>query len=185
MSRLGEAYAALTGSWLLARRQRGGLAYFNASREGFLHSFWAVALVAPAQLGLEVLGGLFATEAGWLRPLVVVVIALVVDAVAFPLVMATVSTELGRAERWVLFVVAYNWSGLLRMALFLPLALATMLAPGLHPLLGMAMILLLIYQAYVAHVALDVPPLTAAGIVLLDVLLDAVVALVTQHLLGA
>jgi hypothetical protein len=185
MSTVGEAYAALTGSWLLARRQPGGLAYFNASREGFINSFWAVALVAPAQLGLEALGGLFATEAGWLRPLVVIVIAFVIDAVAFPLVMATVSSELGRSHRWVLFVVAYNWSGVLRMALFLPIAVATMLVPALHPLLGGVMILLLVYQAYVAHVALEVSPITAAGIILLDVLLDAVVALATQHLLGA
>lgn len=182
--RPGEAWAALTGSWLLARRQPGGLAYFNASREGFVNSFWAVALIAPAQLGLDVLGGLFSSGPDWLLPLAVVVIALVVDAVAFPLVMAAVSSELGRGHRWVLFVVAYNWSGVLRMAVFLPAALAAMLVPALEPLAGGVMIVLLIYQAYVAHVALDVPPLTAAGIVLLDVLLDAAVALASQALLG-
>ena len=186
MSSVGEAYAALSGCWMLARRKPAGLAYFNASREGFITSFWAVALVAPAQLGLEALGGLFATGAGWLVlvPLTVIVIAFVIDAVAFPLAVAGVSAELGRGHRWVLFVVAYNWSGVLRMAVFLPVALATMLVPALHPLLGGVMILLLVYQAYIAHVALDVTPLTAAGIVLLGVLIDAVVALVAQHLIG-
>ncbi len=182
--RFGEAYAALLGSWLLARRQPGGLAYFNATREGFVNSFWAVAVVAPAQLLMEVLGGLFATGAGWLQPLAVVLIAFVVDAVAFPLLMATVSSELGRGHRWVLFVVAYNWSGVLRIAVFLPIALATMLVPALHPLLGAVMILLLIYQVYVAHVALEVSPMAAIGVVLLDVVVDVVVATVAQHLIG-
>ncbi len=178
----GEALAALTGSWLLARRQPAGLAFFNDSRAGFVRSFWAVALAAPFELGLQALVGDFALGADLLRALIVLAVALVADAVAFPLLMAPITTELGCGDRWVLFVVAYNWSGLLRIAIFTPVALLTLLVPALHPLLITVMVLLLAYQAYVAHVSLAVSPLTAGGTVLLAVLVDTVIGLVAARL---
>ncbi len=178
----GEALAALTGSWMLARRQPAGLAFFNDSRDGFVHSFWAVAVAAPFELGLQALVGDFAIGPDLLRAAIVLAVALVVDAVAFPLLMAPITTELGRGHRWVLFVVAYNWSGLLRIALFVPVALLTLLVPALNPLLVGVMVLLLVYQAYIAHVTLEVSPLTAGGTVLLAVLVDTVIGLAAARL---
>ena len=117
-------------------------------------------------------------------PLVVLSISYVVGATAFPVAMASVTAELGRGDRWLRFVVAYNWSSALRAGIFLPAALLTMVAPPLHPLLGGVTIMLLIYQAYVVRVVLAVSPIMAGGIVLLDVLLDGVIGLAARYLMG-
>lgn len=179
-----EIAAGLTGAWQLARRQPQGLDFFDRTPRGFFRSFWAAALALPAALALDVFDGVFSGPAGLLLPLVVQVIAAVIDAVAFPLAMATVTRELGRAERYVTFVVAYNWSSLLRMMAFFAVALLTHVAPQAHVLLLAVLVLLLIYEAYVVHVALDVPPPVAAAVVLLDVLIDALVGMSAHGLMG-
>jgi hypothetical protein len=53
-------------------------------------------------------------------------------------------------------------------------------------MLGMlvATALLLIYQAYIAHVALEVPGPVAAGLVLLDMLLGGVVQMAADAIAG-
>lgn len=179
-----EAAASLYGAWLLARRRPEGLVYFNDSANGFVHSFWAIFVASLLDLVLEVAGGVFSGPNGVALPLVVMAISYVVGATAFPVAMASVTTELGRGDRWLRFVVAYNWSAALRAFIFFPAALLAMAVPPLHPILGAITIMLLIYQAYVVRVVLAVSPLMAGGIVLLDVLLDGVIGLMARFLMG-
>ena len=70
------------------------------------------------------------------------------------------------------------------MAVFLPVALAVYLVPGLAPLNAIAAMLLLVYQAYIAHVALAVKPGTAGMLVLLDLLIGALIQMSAEHLIG-
>jgi hypothetical protein len=179
-----EASAGLYGAWLLAKRQPEGLMFFNDSREGFVRSFWALVVASIFDLVLEAVGGVFSGPNGVALPLVVMLISYVVGATAFPVAMASVTTELGRGDRWLRFIVAYNWSAVLRAGLFLPAALLVIAAPALHPLLAGVTIALLIYQTYVTHVALAVSPMLAGAIVLLDVLLDGAIGLVARYLMG-
>lgn len=170
------------GAWQLAKRDPRGLVWFDSTAEGFWHSFWGPALVVPGYLVLRVLDGSFSEEL--IRPFLVEMIAYVIGCVAFPLALSHISEGLGRAQLYQRYVVAYNWSAVIQMAVLLPVALAVYLVPGLAPLNAIAAMLLLVYQAYIAHAALAVKPGTAGMLVLLDLLIGALIQMSAEHLIG-
>ena len=184
MIRLAEILGGLMGAWRLARRDRSGLACFDISLQGFWKSFWALALVAPAAMLLDGIGGAFDSPRGLVAATAIQLISTVIDAVAFPLVLAGLTERMGCGRHYIRFVVANNWASLLRMAIFFPVALLAEFNPAFQPVVAGVMIVLLVYEAYIAHVALEVNAATAAGIVLLDILLDTLVAVVSKGMLG-
>lgn len=177
MIRAAEMMAGLTGAWLLARRDPRGIAFFDDSAEGVYHSFWAYALLYPGVILLHAVNGVFSGEAGVLYPLLVKTASFVFGAAAFPLVMATVADGFERAPLYPRFIVAYNWSSVVQLAVFLPAGLVSALMPvhGTAMLALSVTLVLLVYQAYVTHVVLQIKPAQAAAVVLLDVLLTAVI----------
>ena len=179
-----ELNAGLTGAWRLARRDRGGMACFDLSPHGFWMSFWALALAAPADILLDGLSGAFAGPRGVAAGLTIQVIAAIVDAVAFPLVMAGVAERMGRGDHYIRFIVANNWAALLRMGLLFPVALLAQFNPAFAAAMAGMMIVLMVYEAYIAHVALEIGIAAAAGIVVLDLMLDTIVAIVSKAMLG-
>jgi hypothetical protein len=183
MITLGEMSRGVYGAWRLARRDPAGLAFIDASERGFWHSFWAAALVAPAYFALGVLDGDYQGEA--LRPLLVQGIAYVIGWVAFPLAMVHISDGLGRGGAFFRYMTAYNWSAVVQMAVYLPMAVIAHLAPtgGLGVFTLAITLLLLFYQVYIAHIALAVPPLTAAGIVVFDMMLGGMVQMTAERLM--
>jgi len=181
----GEVASGVYGAWLLARRRPEGLNWFNATPIGYWHSFWAALLVAPAFLVLELITGGFG-EAPGLRHVAVQVISYVIDWTAFPLLMVFIADTLNRGQHYMRYIVAYNWSAVVQMAILLPAAVMAVLFPSAPTLLlvqGIT-IVLLVYRAYIAHVALEVNFGTSAGIVLLDVLLSGLVDTVGNRLTG-
>jgi hypothetical protein len=184
MITLVEAYCGLRGAWMLARRQPAGVGLFDASPDGYWKSFWAAAFVAPAFIILDWLAGNF-DEAGW-AVFLVKSIAYVIDWTAFPLVMVYISDSLGRWPAYTRYIVAYNWSAVVQIAVLFPAALLAILIPSgpTAMLAQMLSLIMLIYRAYVAHVALNVALPTAAGIVLMDVLLGGLLKTVAERLGG-
>ena len=126
-------------------------------------------------------------ESELLRPLAVELIAYVIGCVAFPLAMSHISEGMERSHLYFRYIVAYNWSQVIQMAVILPVGLLIHLAPGQGmAMLNMAMtIVVLVYQAYVAHQALDVKPSTAGLLVLLDLSLGALIQMIAMRLMGA
>lgn len=182
-----EIAAGITAAWRLARRDPDALAWIDATPRGFGHSFFAAVIVLPAVLLLEVLDGTFTLDGREpLRTLAVELIAYVIQWTAFPLAMSSIADGLGRGGNYLRYIVVYNWSAVVQMALFVPVAATAALFPGggIMLVMVMATALLLIYQAYIAHVALDVPAPTAAGLVLLDMLLGAVVQMAAGYVAG-
>ncbi|MGE5506110.1 MAG: hypothetical protein ACM31L_16940 [Actinomycetota bacterium] len=176
--------AGVYGAWRLARRDPSGLAWIDGSVQGFWTSFWAAALVAPGFFALQALAGSF--DDGLARPLLVQLIGYVIGWTAFPLAMAHISEGLGKWGNYTRYIAAYNWSAVVQMGAFLPVAVLAHLFPGSGTaMLDMSVtVVLLVYQAYVAHVALGVGPGTAAGIVVLDVLMGGLVQMATDRLIG-
>lgn len=180
----GDVFAGVFGAWRLARRDPTGLIWFDSSPRGFVNSFWAPALILPGFLVLRALDGSF--EEDLLRPLAVELIAYLIGCVAFPLAMSHISEGLERSHLYFRYIVAYNWSQVIQMAVILPVGLLIHLAPGPGmALLNLAMtVVVLVYQAYVAHQALDVKPSAAGLLVLLDLSIGALVQMVAARLLG-
>lgn len=183
----GEIAAGVTAAWRLARRDPDALAWIDATPRGFWHSFVAAALVLPAVLALEVLDGTFAQDGrDSLHTLAVELIAYVIQWTVFPLAMSTIADGLGRGHHYIRYIVVYNWSAVLQMALFVPVAVMATVFPGGGIMLAMVITtaMLLIYQAYIAHVALEVPAPAAAGLVLLDMLLGGLVQMTADRVAG-
>jgi hypothetical protein len=183
-----EVSTALHGAWLLARLDRRGMGYFDRSEAGFWKSFTAAVLVFPAFL---ILLGLRIEDAEWsssgvVRILLVETIGYVVAWTAFPLMMLPVTRFLGRENRWLEFIIAYNWSQVLQYALFL---LATILAgSGAFPsslatgIASAATVAVLLYEWFVARAALDTGAAGATMIVLVDLVLGVLITRVADGL---
>ncbi len=183
-----EVSTALHGAWLLAWLDRRGMGYFDRSEAGFWKSFTAAVLVFPAFL---ILLGLRIEDAEWsssgvVRILLVETIGYVVAWTAFPLMMLPVTRFLGRENRWLEFIIAYNWSQVLQYALFL---LATILAgSGAFPaslatgIASAATVAVLLYEWFVARVALDTGAAGATMIVLVDLVLGVLITRVADGL---
>jgi hypothetical protein len=182
-----EVRLALVGALRLARGDRGGLSCFDRSADGFWRSFRAAAIAYPLYLMLL---SMRITVAEWERSgglLIVTVetIAYVMAWVAFPLIMLTVTRRIGRAQRFFDFMVPYNWSQVPQSALFVLVGLESesgVLPAG--PAQGIeiaAAVAVLVYEWFIARVALDATASTAALVVFVDLFLGVLIS----HIAGS
>jgi hypothetical protein len=183
-----EVQLAVGGALKLARGDPRGLGFFDTSIDGFWRSFRAAVICYPFFLMLL---GFRVSAAHWqssgLMPIVIVeTIGYVISWAAFPLLMLPLSRWLGREDRFLPFMVAYNWSQVPQTALFVILALGA--ASGLVPrALSQfadlaAAVAVLLYEWYIARVALAVPSSQAVPVVLLDLVLGSVLSRITEAL---
>jgi hypothetical protein len=182
-----EVRLALTGALKLARGDRRGLACFDRSLDGFWRSFRAAIIAYPLYL---LLLAMRVTVTEWERSggLVIVTvetIAYVIGWVAFPLIMLTVAQWLGRVHRYFDFMVAYNWSQVPQSALFVLVGLETesglLGGPPAEAIEIAAAVAVLLYEWFIARVALETTAAAAAFVVFVDLLLGVVVS----HVAGA
>jgi hypothetical protein len=175
-----EVQAAVGGALRLAVGDRRGLKFFDASIDGFWRSFRAGLICYPLYL---LLVGFRVTDAQWemsgVAPILVVeTIAYVISWVAFPLLILPVSRRFGRGDRFLPFMVAYNWAQIPQTVVFVLVGLAgaTDLQPpsGAHLAGLLAAIAALVYEWYIARVALAVTGTQAALVVIIDLLLSTV-----------
>jgi hypothetical protein len=186
-----EAQLALTGALRLARGDRAGMAYLNISIGGFWRSFHAAVLCYPLYL---ILIAFPAAGAHAVRPdnfdgLVVETIHYVVSWVAFPLLILPLTDWLGRSNRFVAFMVAYNWCQVPVTVLFTAVALAG--GSGLLPVEAAALadlaaaVAALVYEWYIARVALGVTGLRALLVVAVDIVLATLLTQISTSLYSA
>jgi hypothetical protein len=183
-----EAWLALTGALRLARGDRGGLSCFDRSLEGFWRSFRASAITYPLYLVLltmRVSVAEWQSSGGW-RIVTVETIGYVIAWVAFPLVMLAVARWIGRAHRFFDFMVPYNWSQVPQSALLLLVGISSesriLGARGGESLDVVAAIATLIYEWYIARVALDTTGSLAVFVVLVDLVLGVFISRVAGSL---
>ena len=183
-----EVRLALVGALRLARGDRGGMQCFDRSVDGFWRSFRAAVITYPLYL---VLLAMRVTLAEWERSggfviVTVETIAYVISWVAFPLIMLAVTQRLGRAHRYFDFMVAYNWSQVPQSALFVLVGLETETGLlGASPSQAIevtAGIAVLVYEWFIARVALDARAPAAVLVVLVDLVLGVVVSNVASSL---
>jgi hypothetical protein len=178
MSTSTEILRALYGTWRIARGDTKGLGFFEFSIDGFWRSFLAAVIVFPAFAFLR-WSDLFAAPDDFPvgRYMTVEVIAYVIKWVAFPLIMFHIIPMLGRAERYITFMVVYNWASVLQMALYLAALLLGVLFPSLGPggFVLVAVMATLAYGVYITKLTLEIGVPSACAIVMADFLLSMVI----------
>jgi hypothetical protein len=183
-----EVQLAVGGALRLAVGDRRGLGSFDTSIDGFWRSFRAGLICYPLYL---LLLGFRVTDAQWaasgIAPILVVeTIAYVISWTAFPLLILPLSRWLGRENRFLAFMVVYNWSQIPQTVLFVLVGLdgATgLLAPSAAQFAGLlAIIASLVYEWYIARVALAVTGAQATLVVIFDLVLSTALGHVAHGL---
>lgn len=176
-----EVARGLTGAIELARGNPSGLGYFDDSRHGFWQSFWAAGLVAPLHLTVSLL---YYTDAelaaGPGLYLLVEALTYVIGWTAFPVVMLSLTQVMGKTDKYIRTIVAYNWAGALQTVALFPISVLihaeTAIPPDAIRLLYLILLIaVLVYIGFVMSTALEIPALAASGFVLLDFALSVTI----------
>ncbi len=121
----------------------------------------------------------FGLQADPLRVLAVEAIAYVIFWVAFPLAMYHLTQALDLGDRYRLHIVAYNWAQVIQIAVLVPIN-TLLFAAGLvqttlySSVFFVLQIVILVYEGYIAHVALKLPRPGAFGVAMLSFLIVCV-----------
>jgi len=183
-----EVRLALLGTLRLARGDRAGLSCFDRSVEGFWRSFRAAIIAYPLYLLLLTMRVSVAEweRSGGLHIVVVETIGYVIAWAAFPLIMLTVTRWIDRSHRFFDFLVPYNWCQVPQSALFVLVGLETesgvLGAPAAQAIEVAAAIAVLVYEWYIARIALDTTSSAAAFIVVVDLALGVLINHVASSL---
>jgi hypothetical protein len=175
-----EIAYALYGAVQLLKRDPSGEGYFRTDAEGFWNSFFAAVLVAPGYAILVALHlGSGGPAADWASTFLIHAETYALTWLVYPLVMFYLTAGLQRPERWVPFVVALNWTKVIQLAIYLPMALIAasgVFGPGgsaVATLIGLGAVLY--YQWWVTKTILDLPGLTAFGLTGVDLVLGILI----------
>ena len=183
-----EARLALAGTLRLVVGDRGGLACFDCSLDGFWRSFRAAVICYPLYL---VLLAMRITLAEWERSggwhiVTVETIGYVIAWVAFPLLMLNVTRVIGKAHRFFDFMVPYNWCQVPQSALLVLVGIESetgiLGAQASETIDVVAAIATLVYEWYVARIALETTGSAAAFVVLVDLVLGVALSRVSGSL---
>lgn len=171
MITINEVSSAVYGAYRLAKRDPGGMAYFDLSAEGALKSFYAAALIIPFEFArLTANRWEFLTETDSIPTwFVLESLVYVIDWTLIPVLMIPVARWIDRWDRFCEFVAAYNWSHVIITAAFLPLhtlRLTGLIPLGLFQFLGMGLLFAaLFYLWFVFKVSLKISGGMAASLV--------------------
>jgi hypothetical protein len=183
-----EVQLAIGGALKLARGDRRGLGFFDISIDGFWRSFRAALMCYPFYLVLLSfrVAAPYWEASGVPRIVVVETIGYAISWVAFPLLVMPLARWLGREDRFLAFMVAYNWCQVPQTLLFVILgadaATGLFSAEFAQVAEFAAAVAVLVYEWYIARVALAVSPAQAVPVVLLDLLLGTLLGQVTTAL---
>ncbi len=178
------------GALRLARLDPGAMSYFERTPAGFWKSFFAAVIVAPGfaiiiayelgQVEIEI-------EAGALRLFLVETLAYVLGWVAFPVLVYQICEATGRRDEYIGYIVAFNWSKVIQMAVLLPaiglIALGAPAGDGGWLLRLAVSFLILFYEWFITRTALGVTAMGAVGFVVLDFVIDLIIHMITLGML--
>ena len=180
-----EIIRSIQGAFLLARFNIAGMTYFNVTVDGFWRSFFAAVLLAPVIVftGLVFYAG---SDFQAMRIVAVETGQYIAGWVVFPVVMIFVARSMNLTGRYAGYIIAYNWSSVIQVALFTPINLAlSNSGPSwvLEFVWLSALAYLVIYLVFIAKTALATKLSIAISLVGLDMLLTLVIILGTSDLL--
>lgn len=186
--------ASLSGAWDVMNGRAEGLRKLDITIDGFWRSFGAIVLILPVALialaservALPAVGGdLAALTGGYV---VLRLIAVIIDWLTFPAILALFARPLGIANRFVPYIVARNWSAVLVAFMYAVPHLFHALGVLPTGMLSIALLILFgiaVWFAYVVvRTAMQVPPVLAIPIVILEIASGIFIELFFSRLAG-
>jgi hypothetical protein len=193
---LAEIGPAVYGAWRLVLFDPNGMHYFDRSLHGFWRSFrLAIWLAMPSFLTdaiflshMKVTGGWSSLgTADWLCIAAAEIIGYVIAWTAFPLAVYYLTRFIDRGDRYLGYIVADNWAGVIEAPLYLVaivIAYAGIFPMGwaqLFPLVARVMVL--VYEGYIARTALNISWLGALGMVLVGLFIGELINVATDSMM--
>jgi hypothetical protein len=183
-----EARLALAGTLRLAVGDRSALACFDRTLDGFWRSFRAAVICYPLYLvllAMRVSVAEWQRSGGW-RIVTVETIGYVIAWVAFPLLMVNVTRWIGRAYRFFDFMVPYNWCQVPQSLLFVLVGIESgsglLSANASETIDVVAAVATLVYEWYIARIALETTGSAAGFVVLVDLVLGVFLSRISGSL---
>jgi hypothetical protein len=188
MPTLTEINYAVQGLWRLAQLDERGFQYFDRSLSGFWRSFHVAFLVAPAEALVFTTIIQYATLGpSWSRILIVEILKYIVAWFLYPVASFELCRWLQRADAYVGYIVAYNWSAMISYGLLLlaygPLMLGWTSLEQSIVLGALARLLWYGYLWFLVRKALNIDGFMAGGFVLADFLLSRVLDAITYRMM--
>ncbi|MBV8335771.1 MAG: hypothetical protein JO358_10105 [Alphaproteobacteria bacterium] len=183
-----EARLALAGTLRLAVGDRSALACFDRTLDGFWRSFRAAVICYPLYLILLTMrvSGTEWQRSGASRIVIIETIGYVIAWVAFPLLMLNVTRWIGRQHRFFDFMVPYNWCQLPQSILFVLVGLESesgVLGANASQTIDVAAAAAtLVYEWYIARIALETTGSAAGFVVLVDLVLGVFLSRISGSL---
>jgi len=171
-----EIQLNLYGVWRLLHLEEAALGWFDTSIEGYWKSFFAAILVLPAFTLMHLVRPVpmpeDAVAAGFAITLGANIVSYVYLWIAWPAMALVIANLLGRRDKYVRYVVAYNWALVWQYYVLLPVVIvAAVLGDNGTFLLVVAEIMVLAFVWYIARTALSISGLAALGLLVCDVVL--------------
>jgi hypothetical protein len=165
MPSFAEMNHAVRGIWRLVHLDARGLDHFDRSVAGFWRSFHVAVLVLPAYAVLIPANlAMHPPTGGWQRIMAVELLIYIFAWLAYPVIAYEICRLMKRTDEYVGFIVVYNWSSILGVAL--SLAVAAAITGGVPR--GLCSLLLylgygglLFYTWFISRLALNIDGMTA------------------------
>ena len=186
--------ANLSGAWDVMNGRVEGLRKLDITIDGFWRSFGAVVLILPVaviamaseRVALSNMGHEGAALTG--AYMVLRFIAVIVDWLAFPAILALFARPMGIATHFVPYIVARNWAAVLIAGLFAVPHLfhaLGILPTGMLSFILLGLFALAVWFSYIiVRTALQVPPVLAVPVVILEIVGGFVIELGFDRLAG-
>ncbi len=180
-------FFGLAGAGRLVRLDISGAQMMMGGVQGFWASlYWSAGLVLPFYLLLILLRFDPSQTEGW-RYLIANGETYVLAWLTFPIVMERISFFINRRERYLDFIIGYNWLGCLYNLMYLLVGLAQaskMIGwEGASAISIGLMVAGLVWTGHLAKKTLDIPYSAAVGIVVLDLFISLLMSLFNAGLL--
>ena len=184
----GESFRALYGVYRLARLDPEGMDYFRNTTGAFWRSFNAALLIAPFYAALLLMRySMGEVSTPPLRFIAIETIAYAVAWLAFPVIVEPMTKTMGRRDKYIRFIIAYNWAAVPQNMLYLPLAMLSVngvLPPGSGGFLGFIVLIAIMgYTWFITKTALEIPAGRAVGLVAIDFALSFLINGYAERLL--
>lgn len=175
-----EVLISLYGAWRLFIRDPRGIEWFDDSIDGYWKSFFCALIILPGYIvWLVYMSGETLQDVNLLRILSVETIGYVIGWVAWPLLMAYIAPAIDRDDYYIRYIVAYNWSAGIQIALYvlvIALIVVAQIPQGFAAFITVAaLIAILFYRWFILRVGLEVSPRGAIGLVIGEFLLGQLI----------